>query len=306
MRDERGSGHRLNVLFSRAKQKIVTFSSMKAADITVEEGGNAGVYMLKRWLEYSATGMLDVGTQTDRQPDSDFEVFVMNQIKSMGYEPVPQVGVAGYFIDIGVRHPDWPHGYVLAVECDGASYHSSRSARDRDRLRQEILEGLGWQFHRIWSTDWFSNPNREADRLREVLSNRMENLRAREAEFQQVSTDEAASQNGGHENGLREDESTPAYGPLFTTSTSPAPPPTRTTGGVSVGDTVRVRYVDGDQATIVITITRERTDIERGLVNVNAPLAGALLDAEEGDEVEVLNGAYMRRALIEKIDNGNV
>lgn len=297
---------RLNVLFSRAKQKIVTFSSMKAADITVEEGGNAGVYMLKRWLEYSATGMLDVGTQTDRQPDSDFEVFVMNQIKSMGYEPVPQVGVAGYFIDIGVRHPDWPHGYVLAVECDGASYHSSRSARDRDRLRQEILEGLGWQFHRIWSTDWFSNPNREADRLREVLSNRMENLRAREAEFQQVSTDEAASQNGGHENGLREDESTPAYGPLFTTSTSPAPPPTRTTGGVSVGDTVRVRYVDGDQATIVITITRERTDIERGLVNVNAPLAGALLDAEEGDEVEVLNGAYMRRALIEKIDNGNV
>lgn len=297
---------RLNVLFSRAKQKIVTFSSMKAADITVEEGGNAGVYMLKRWLEYSATGMLDAGTQTDRQPDSDFEVFVMNQIKSMGYEPVPQVGVAGYFIDIGVRHPDWPHGYVLAVECDGASYHSSRSARDRDRLRQEVLEGLGWQFHRIWSTDWFSNPAREADRLREVLSIRMEELRAREAEFQHAKAEDESSTGETNVDESRESESTPTPGPLFTPPSPPPPPTTRSTAGVSVGDTVRVRYIDGDQSTIVITITRERGDVDNGLINMDAPLAGALLDAEEGDEVEVLNGAYMRRAVIEKISKARM
>jgi very-short-patch-repair endonuclease len=173
---------RLNVLFTRAKQNIVTFSSMTASDITAEEHGNAGAYMLKRWLEYSATGVLEGGERTDREPDSDFEIFVMNQIQSMGYDAVPQIGVAGYFIDIGVRHAEWVYGYVLGVECDGASYHSAKSARDRDRLRQEILEQLGWKLHRIWSTDWFNNPQREADRLREVIGARLRELKKREFE----------------------------------------------------------------------------------------------------------------------------
>ena len=102
-------------------------------------------------------------------------MFVMNQIRAMGCQPVPQVGVAGYFVDIGVRHPDWPHGYVLGVECDGASYHSAKSARDRDRLRQEVLEELGWRLHRIWSTDWFNNPG--GKRPRQVISERLGKLK---------------------------------------------------------------------------------------------------------------------------------
>jgi superfamily I DNA and/or RNA helicase len=134
---------RLNVLFTRAKEKIVTFSSMTATDVEADEHGNPGAYMLKRWLEYSATGVLDAGEQTLREPDSDFEVFVIDQIRAMGCTPIPQVGVAGYFIDIGIRHPEWPHGYLLGVECDGATYHSAKSARDRDRLRQQVLEDLG-------------------------------------------------------------------------------------------------------------------------------------------------------------------
>jgi very-short-patch-repair endonuclease len=80
----------------------------------------------------------------------------------MGYEAVPQVGVAGYFIDIGVRHAEWQYGFVLGVECDGVTYHSAKSARDRDRLRQENLERLGWRLHRIWSTDWFNSPDVKA------------------------------------------------------------------------------------------------------------------------------------------------
>lgn len=80
-----------------------------------------------------------------------------------GCEVVPQVGVAGFRIDLGVRHPDWPYGYILGVECDGAAYHSSKSSRDRDRLRQEVLEGLGWRLHRIWSTDWFRNRGRAVE-----------------------------------------------------------------------------------------------------------------------------------------------
>jgi superfamily I DNA and/or RNA helicase len=174
---------RLNVLFSRAKQQIVTFSSMKGTDIVAEEDGNPGAYMLKQWLEYSRTGVLHAGTRTEREPDSDFEVHVIEQLKSLGCIPVPQVGVAGYFIDIGVKHPDWPHGFILGVECDGAAYHSSKSARDRDRLRQEVLEGLGWHFHRIWSTDWFSNPQGEVEKLRKVVETRLADLKAKEKEF---------------------------------------------------------------------------------------------------------------------------
>jgi hypothetical protein len=167
---------RLNVLFSRAKKQIVTFSSMTAADVRAEENGNVGAYMLKRWLEYTATGQIEAGERTHLEPDSDFEQFVIDQLRAMGCEPEPQVGASEYRIDIGVRHPSWPHGYILAVECDGASYHSSRSARDRDRLRQEVLEGLGWRFHRIWSTDWFNDPKREAERLRDVVERRLKEL----------------------------------------------------------------------------------------------------------------------------------
>ncbi len=144
---------RLNVLFSRAKKQIVTFSSMNPSDIRSDENSNPGTYMLKRWLEYSASGILEATDQAFSSTDSDFEDYVVQQLKAIGCEPVPQVGAAGYFIDIGVKHPEWPYGYILAVECDGASYHSCRSARDRDRLRQEVLERLGWKFHRIWSTD---------------------------------------------------------------------------------------------------------------------------------------------------------
>ncbi len=167
---------RLNVLFSRAKERIVTFSSMTASDIRADENGNPGVYMLKCWLEYSSTGVLEMGTPLGKMPDSDFEEYVIKQIRSIGCEAVPQVGVKGYSIDIGVRHPDWPHGFIMGVECDGATYHSSRSARDRDRLRQEVLEGLGWYLYRIWSTDWFEDPVRESEKLRMVIQKRIKDL----------------------------------------------------------------------------------------------------------------------------------
>lgn len=167
---------RLNVLFSRAKQQVKTFSSMRPTDIQADEGGNPGAYMLKRWLEYSKTGVLHAGKDNGGEPDSPFEEFVIQQIKAMGCEPVPQVGVAGYFIDIGIRHPAWPYGFLMGVECDGATYHSAKSARDRDRLRQEVLEGLGWHLHRIWSTDWFEHPTRQAEHLRQAIEARLKDL----------------------------------------------------------------------------------------------------------------------------------
>jgi hypothetical protein len=157
---------------------------MRSADFAAEEHGNAGAFMLKRWLEYSKTGILQGGIETNREPDSPFEEYVIQQLKAIGCEPVPQVGVAGFFIDIGIRHPSWPHGFIMGVECDGATYHSSKSARDRDRYRQEVLEGLGRHLHRIWSTDWFENPAREAERLRKAIETRLFDLRLEEVQAQ--------------------------------------------------------------------------------------------------------------------------
>lgn len=280
---------RLNVLFTRAKQQIVTFSSMSASDITAEPTGNEGAYMLKRWLEYTATGVLESGEETYKEPDSDFEIFVMNQIRAMGCTPVPQVGVKGYSIDIGVRHPQWAHGFILGVECDGATFHSSKSARDRDRLRQQVLEGLGWKFHRIWSTDWFENPRKQAEILRGVIEARLIELRAREAEFSK-STPESA-------------ENVPAAEPPIVEpcneqeSRSVIVKP----GTVAVGDTVRVRYLTHGNNIVQFTISPDRSDPDNGIIHFKKPLAEALLGAEEGDEVEILVGTYVRQAVLEKI-----
>lgn len=167
-------GHRrLNVLFTRAKRKLTVFTSLDHAQI-VADGKQRGVRVLKEFLEYATSGAITPGRRTGGEPDSDFERWFLSRLKSAGYEAHPQVGVAKYRIDIGVLHPDRKGSYVLGVECDGATYHSSKSARDRDRLRQEVLEGLNWKIHRVWSTDWYRDPEREFARLVQTI----ERLRA--------------------------------------------------------------------------------------------------------------------------------
>jgi very-short-patch-repair endonuclease len=164
-------GHRrLNVLFTRAKESVVVFTSLRPDDILVDgEGVSQGRQALRGYLEYARTGRLHSGSLSGREPDSEFEQMVWERLRREGYKADCQVGVAGYFVDLAVQHPLRATHYVLGVECDGAAYHSFKSARDRDRLRQEILENLGWKIHRIWSTDWFQNPEREVRRLLERL-----------------------------------------------------------------------------------------------------------------------------------------
>ena len=108
-------------------------------------------------------------------------------LKENGYEVVPQVGVAGFFIDLGVKHPAKAGTFLLGIECDGASYHSGRSARDRDRLRQEILENLGWKIHRVWSTDWFRSRDSEIKRMLRYIEDLLENDPAYKLEKQKAS-----------------------------------------------------------------------------------------------------------------------
>ncbi|PCI39158.1 MAG: hypothetical protein COB53_03720 [Elusimicrobia bacterium] len=159
-------GHRrLNVLFTRAREKVIVFSSMQPSDILASDGARRGVKIFKDYLEYAFTGQIHKGEVTDRPPDSDFEIHVADELKRAGYEVQPQVGVAGFFLDIAVKDPHNGSQYICAVECDGATYHSAKSARDRDRLRQEILEGLGWKVLRVWSTDWFNDPAKETRKL---------------------------------------------------------------------------------------------------------------------------------------------
>jgi len=140
-------------------------TSLTPADIVPARATHRGVHVLKAFLEYAATGKLVSGTVGDGEADSPFEAHVAQLLRQSGYEPVPQVGVQGYRIDIGVRHPEYPYGFLAGIECDGKAYHSGVTVRDRDRLRQEVLEGLGWRIYRIWSTDWFAHPEKEMQRL---------------------------------------------------------------------------------------------------------------------------------------------
>lgn len=160
-----GGERRLNVLISRAKMAMEVFCNFTAGDLELDANASHGVRALKHFLHYAETGQLDIAIETGKQADSPFELEVKQALEVKGYVLEPQVGTAGYFIDLAVKAMDKPGRYILAIECDGASYHSARSARDRDRLRQGVLESLGWRVHRIWSTDWFRNPQRELEKV---------------------------------------------------------------------------------------------------------------------------------------------
>lgn len=162
---------RLNVLFTRAKNRNEIFSSMKYSDILGSIGQESGVNDLRNYLNFAETGILaDEGKITGIGPDSEFEESVIRVIRSTGLIATPQIGVGGFRIDIGVSKQENPDRYILGIECDGASYHSSKSARDRDRLREEALVARGWRIFRIWSTDWFYRHENAKQRLLNVLS----------------------------------------------------------------------------------------------------------------------------------------
>lgn len=164
-----GGERRLNVLFTRARVRCEVFCSFDPADMDLSKTKLEGPRVLKRFLEFAKTGTIDERVATGTEPDTPFEADIGAEIRRLGYLVDHQVGTGGFLVDLGIRHPDRPGTYILAVECDGATYHSALWARERDRLRQEILEHLGWKFHRIWSTDWFYRRAIELARLRIAL-----------------------------------------------------------------------------------------------------------------------------------------
>ena len=171
--NNQGGERRLNVLITRAKRQCHVFTNLRAEDLDLNRTRSAGVRALKTFLAYAETGLMpeDVPYESDFAVDSPFQREVARRLESRGYQVHQEVASAWKFVDIGIADPDSPGRYILGIECDGASYHSSRSARDRDRLREDVLEGLGWKLHRIWSTDWFRNPERELARAVEAIEN---------------------------------------------------------------------------------------------------------------------------------------
>lgn len=155
---------RLNVLITRAKMSCRLITSLRPDDIKVTENSSKGIIALKNYLTYALKGA-QYDDASGGETDSDFEIFVADAIRGAGYEVVYQVGVEKFRIDLGVRHEGCPIGFIAGIECDGAPYHSGFSVRDRDNIRQSVLEGLGWRIYRVWSTDWFADPARETAKL---------------------------------------------------------------------------------------------------------------------------------------------
>ncbi|TGE26538.1 DUF3320 domain-containing protein [Hymenobacter metallicola] len=164
-----GGERRLNVLITRAKQRCEVFTSLTADDLDLTRTPAQGVAALKAFLGFAQHGVLNQNQLTGRPMESPFEEAVHRALTARGYAVQPQVGSQGFYIDLAVVDPDQPGRYVLGIECDGAMYHSARSARDRDRLRQQVLENVGWRLHRIWSTDWFRDPQRATEQAVQAI-----------------------------------------------------------------------------------------------------------------------------------------
>ena len=264
---------RLNVLFTRAKNSVHVFSSMLPEDVIIDANTPEGTKVLRYYLDYAMRGTLGSIDSQKREPESDFELSVSEVLKNKGYDVVPQLGVNGYFIDLVVRNPQNPGEFLAAIECDGATYHSGVSVRERDRIRQEILESLGWKgkIYRIWSTDWFRNRKAEAQKLLsfiDALRKKVESEKpvstvkvqeVKEPTPVQINVQEALP----FESTISEDEE------LF----------------VEVGDWINYCDVEKPDHKNRIKIVEGPDNIGEGIINEKRPIAQALLGGSEGEVV---------------------
>lgn len=180
-----GGERRLNVAVTRARQELIVFSGFTADQIDTSRSKATGVSHLKAFLDFAERGAVALPAQDNGSAggfDSPFEQAVADQLQARGWQIVPQVGISGFRVDLGVRHPDLAGAYLAGVECDGASYHSSATARDRDKVREQVLRGLGWNILRVWSTDWWFDLKGCTERLHEALTSLLDESRCKRKE----------------------------------------------------------------------------------------------------------------------------
>ena len=210
-----GGERRLNVAVTRARQELVIFSGFTADQIDPTRTKALAVHHLKTFLDYAERGAIALPAQDSGSVggfESPFEQAVAEQLEQRGWMVVPQVGISGFRIDLGIRHPDLAGAYLAGIECDGATYHSAATARDRDKVREQVLTGLGWNIRRVWSTDWWFDAQGCADRLHAELENLLETSRAR----REAETEGATHWDMGHQiediEEIRDDEAAVSTG----------------------------------------------------------------------------------------------
>ena len=182
---------RLNVLITRARQRMQVFSSMRGDEINAAATTSNGARLLREFLLYAERGRLEsISVSLAAETESPFERDVFNELTRRNIQVLPQVGVAGYRIDLGVLDNVMPGRFLCGIECDGLTYHASETARDRDRLRQQVLEARGWTIHRVWSTDWFKDRQGQIERLLQLIEETR--ARARETEAAEREAQERA------------------------------------------------------------------------------------------------------------------
>lgn len=171
--NKQGGERRLNVAVTRARHELRVFSSLRPEQLDLSRTQAAGVRDLKHFMEFAERGARALGEAVAGSLggfDSPFEQAVHVALTEKGWNLHTQVGVSSFRIDLGVVDPDAPGAYLAGVECDGATYHRSATARDRDKLREQVLRGLGWEIVRIWSTDWWIDAEGVAEKIHQRLS----------------------------------------------------------------------------------------------------------------------------------------
>lgn len=176
-----GGWRRLNVAVTRARQKMMVFSSFEPSLIDLNRTGARAVADLKHFIEFAQRGPIALAQAVRGSVggyDSPFEEAVANGLRNKGWQVVPQIGVSRFRIDLGIVHPDKPGDYLVGIECDGATYHSAATARDRDKVRSTILQGLGWKLLRLWSTEWWIDKAGALQRLDGAINQLLDESRA--------------------------------------------------------------------------------------------------------------------------------
>jgi very-short-patch-repair endonuclease len=170
--NRKGGHRRLNVAITRARSELLVFATLCPEQIDLAKSNSQGIIDFKHFLEFAQSGQSALAkaiAPTGQETESPFEDAVMEALEKRGWEVHPQVGVSGFRVDLGIVHPGYPGRYLAGVECDGATYHSHATARDRDRLREVILTKLGWRIRRVWSTEWWQGGEEAAGRLHDQL-----------------------------------------------------------------------------------------------------------------------------------------
>ncbi len=194
--NRQGGEKRLNVAITRASTEMLVFTSFDASMIDLSRTSAEAVKDLKAYIDYAARGPIALAQRTEfihdvDHFDSEFEQAVATRLREKGWQLRTQIGVSKFRIDLGVLDPDVGGSFLAGIECDGASYHSSPSARDRDRVRHIILENLGWKLIRIWSTDYFINPDKVIERVQQQLEEMLNSKREeRDSVNNEVATEE--------------------------------------------------------------------------------------------------------------------